>query len=116
MQATQSTTSLTIVLFYFVIGFLTIFLCIYILHKIWNDKFPPLIPIDSYSFTSNSDDQNYHKIEGFTDLLYTFYRLLIYLNDEYWMQNCGFDAFSYLYYQRRMIGFLIIWLILLGFC
>ena len=109
----DSSTSLTLVLLYFFFGFLTIFICIYILHKIWNEKFPPLIPIDGYKFSAN-DQQNIHKIETLGDLLVTFYRLLISFDDEYWLKNCGFDAFSYLYYQRRAIGFLVIWLVLLG--
>jgi len=115
MQTTDSATSLTLVIFYFFIGFVTIFFCIYLLQKIWNEKFPPLIPIKPYLFSLNSDQENIHKIQSLGDLLWTFYKLLIYMKDEYWLTNCGFDAFSYLYYQRRMIGFLVLWLFLLGF-
>lgn len=114
MSTDSTSTSLTLVIIYFIMGFFTIFFCIYLLHKIWNEKFPPLIPIDLYKFENNSDQYNYHMIDSLSDLLYIFYKLLISLKDEYWLQNCGFDAFSYLYYQRQLMLFLIIWLFLLG--
>ena len=111
----ETATSLSLVLVYFFMGFLMVFLCIYLLHKIWNEKFPPSIPIFPYSFTENSDQPNFHTISSFSDLFYTFYKLLLFFEDEYWLKNCGFDAFSYIVYQRKMISFLVFWLVLLGF-
>lgn len=114
MDSDSSSTSLSLVLFYFLICFITIFLTIYVLHKLWNEKFPPLIPVSPYNFTLNSDQPNQHKITGLKDLYSIFFRLLVFFKDDYWMRYCGFDALSYLNYQRKMIKFLFIWLILLG--
>lgn len=111
---TDSSTSLSIVLFYFFVGLLTICFTIYVLHKLWNEKFPPLIPIGPYSFSNNCDQKNYHKIIGLSDLYWVFFQLLFSFKQQYWTKNCGFDAFSYLYYQREMMLFLFKWFVLIG--
>lgn len=37
------------------------------------------------------------------DIVLVFRKLLFQFDYQYWIENCGFDVYGYLYFQRRII-------------
>lgn len=51
--------------------------------------------------------KEFYKAETFTEIMAVMYRALSDFNPTYWIENVGFDGYSYLFLQRKFLGFLV---------
>ena len=95
----SSDVSYSLLIFAFLLCFFLVFLLFFILFRIWILPFVPLtLPNIKNSF----------KINTFWDLLKFLLILCSDFDQSSWLTQCGYDAFTYLLYQRRVIGLLSI--------
>lgn len=96
---TSSDVSYSLLIFAFLLCFFLVFLLFFLLFRIWILPFVPLtLPNIKNSF----------KINTFWDLLKFLLILCSDFDQSSWLAQCGYDAFTYLLYQRRVIGLLSI--------
>ena len=67
---------------------------------IWLDNFPTIFPkqADKYKGQLDKDPEPDTTANSFIEVFKLIIPILIEFNPEYWINSCGFDAYSYLYF------------------
>jgi transposase InsO family protein len=98
-------------LFIFVAAFslnvVIIALALFLWKTIWVGEYDCAFPKGNYNLPLPllTDNKKQYKAQTFSEIISSFYTLLFAeYRADYWIKNCGFDAFSYLYMQRVFLN------------
>lgn len=91
--------------FSFGVSVSAVWLALFIFKKIWISRFPAEIPTKQ---KTHNEKDNYHRLSTLRQLWQVFIPLWREFDAQYWVQNVGLDAYSYIYFQREILKMLMI--------